>query len=352
VSAALTASFDLAKVALPEVLKLLGPKQAELEAKLGLPAGTNGAALVTALGIDPARPMTLAQLGLGDEARSAMAALRSLVPAKDPLGGRQPGAVQPTGLYDKLKLAMAPVPELVGYRILIPAKDPARVQDVAAKILQAAGLAPFPEGGGFKSRHLYAVVGADGPTVVVDVVGADGGLLTVTGLRNTTRAGGAAEGAAPALPPDSAFAIQFIPERIAEQGFMANLRLTNGALSGQTVDPTQKERITQQGLWEAAESFVVATAPSGARFDTVLLSARLDPGHTKLTMRAEPGPGYDGPGEGAWGTTYAVSSSATAVGSGFDLSRPFLDAWRSPAPPGGAAATALDAKGILRQTRG
>jgi hypothetical protein len=338
-AAALFASIDLTKVAQPGVLDLLGPNKEAIEKQLGLAPGVSGAALVAALGVDPSRPITLAQFVLGEEGKTAIADLRPIIPHAVPIAHGQPGEVQPKGVYEPVTKALASIPALASYRVLIPAKDVAKVKDALDKFMKTLGLTPAGQGT-YASHHLLATVGVAGDTVVVDLVGSYGGTDGLRALR-AQAAGG--HGQPPPLA-GGAFAIRYVPERQAELGFLSETMTTAAAVSGASINPEMRERIMNEGLWEASRTFAAATSAKGARFTQIDVTANLNAGHARATMRAEPGPGYDGPGDDAWGPTFAISSAA-APGSAFDLSRSFVDGWKI---PGDESRTALDLKAFMR----
>jgi hypothetical protein len=345
-ASALVASFDLAKLTDAKVLDMLGAKQSELEKALGLTHGESGADLLAALGIDPARPVELAQLVIGEQAKKAVVDLEALTPSKEPVAHGQPGEVQPEGLFEPARKALAAIPALGSYRIIVPAKDLGRLRSSLDTMLKAGGLKPGPSGE-YSSRHVLVVVGVAPEAAVVDVIAGDGAREGLETLRAEARAH-------PVDPPplgDAAFAVHYSPEREAEIGFLTGAMTAAGAVSGASIDPKMRERILADGLWEASQNLALATGPKGARFTEVDVTGQVGGGHATLTMRAEPGPGYDGPDGDVWSPSFAVQPTAPAPGPGrgFDVSSPFLDGWKIPNPAGH---TGLDTKSFGRSLSG
>jgi hypothetical protein len=115
-----------------------------------------------------------------------------------------------------------------------------------------------------------------------------------------------------------------------------------GALSGGSLDGPIRERIAAQGLWEAAQNLVAAVGSRGDRFSRIELRVSADPMHVASTVRAEPGPGFEGPPDSAWSPSFSVLTAPVG-----DVSRPFLEGWRVPGGP----TTALEGKAFLDWSR-
>ena len=338
--ASVTASCDLASVNFAAILDLLGPLDQPLRAELTslVPQLRTGgtAAVLDAVGIDPSRPIALAEAATSDEGLVAIAALRALVPPAEPEGV---GKASPTpGLFLAMKTTLEKVPAIAVYRVLIPAKSAERVRGTLDALLLLSGWTKGATAGEFTRRHALAIVTGDGDTVAFDLALGDDPRTALAALRASAHA----QHDEPVPLEHDALRIAYVPERVAELGFLAGASTTTHALAGVSIEAQQRERIAVEGLWESAQNLVIVRNARGARFERVELRVSADPVHSPSTLRSEPGPGFEGPPDEAWGTTFTAVSSPIA-----DVSRPFLEAWKVP----GAATSAFDGTAFLRTLR-
>jgi hypothetical protein len=285
------------------------------------------AAMMNALRIDIRRPLAFAVAGPSDEQREAIEALRSLVGS-----GPVSSVPAPVGTYEKLRAAMTPVSTLVAVRILVPTLDAARLKTL---IGTALGHGWHVEGTGEYSRPPARIaVSGDGDTLVVDVALGRDPKSGIASLRAQVAAGHAA-----AVALDGRLsAIHFTPSSVAALAFLSGVSVTAQALSGESVDPDQKDRIAAQGLWEAGQALAVAGTGRGAFFDGVDLGATLDGSHLDLIARALPGPAFVGPADALWAPSTSVGPSPLQSAAVIDVSQPFARAWPLPGDqPGGLA---------------
>ena len=333
--ATLTASLDLVKANLPGALKLFG-LSAMAEAALPQVHDWNGPALLDAIGIDGARPVTVAELAPSEEAKKAIAALRALLPAVEPV--YDPKRVPPPGISTTMKAALAGVPAIVTYRVLIPAKDAKKVRAVLDGALTKGGYRAAANGQ-YSGSGSIAQVSGDGDMVGLDVALGDAPQVALAALAAAVHQ---KHGAATPLEGDT-LRVAYAPEQMGQIGFLTSVLKTLGAVSGQSIDPAQRERIAYEGLLEASHDVLAATSARGARYDHIEMRIPTDPAHAATTVRIDPGPGFDGPPEDTWAPSYTVATGATA-----DVSRPFLAGWKVPGPDG---RTLLDALQFFRWAR-
>ena len=339
----LTATLNPSKLGPAE--KILSTLQPDVEEALGVSHVDGLHRLLASQGVDDARPITLVLLPPAEDAKRAISSLRSLVPAESPEAVKSQGGTPPAPVFDALRKAVDDLGPLAVYRVLLPATDPAKLM---AAIDRALGRAHWKasDNGRYTSTRGVAVATAGAGVVALDIVL---GRRPDDGLKQLASALAArtAAHADIAAPDNAAARIVYAPECVAETGFLSGVTLTVGALSGGSIDTDQKERIAGEGLWESERNILLARGERGARFDRIDLAVSLDGGRAAMTMRAEPGPAFDGPADDAWDTTFTVAGTALPLRT-FDASRPFLSAWKL---PGASAQTALDPAYLLRTVR-
>jgi hypothetical protein len=341
--AAITASIDLARIASPDVMKLVS--QNGLDAVLSVlkvQPGQDLHATLASIGIDESRPVAFAQAGLGEDGHKAITALKAITLPSAPEQQRRPDEADIQGVADAMRTALADVSAVAVYRLLVPTRDATRLKATVASLL---GLAGFKESapGEYSSRHGLAVVHGDGDMVSVDLAVGERGQEALQSLRAMVAKGHVD---APVLA-GAVWRVVYTPERVAEIGLLAGSVQTSTAISGGSIDPSQKNRIAHEGLKESNANLTLSTGSHGARWSRMEVSAGLDGGHVRFVVRAEPGPSFEGPPPDAWAPSFTVKSASPTAHQRFDVSRSFLDAWKVPGP----SATALDLKAILRLAR-
>jgi hypothetical protein len=346
--ACMSASIDATKLA--GVERSLAELQPELERALGAPHVDGFHAFLVSRGIDDARPVTLAVLAPGEEAKKVIAALQPLVPAQSPEAGtgiigalRNQGSASSPPLLDTLLQTVGKLGVVTVYRILIPATDATTAAATIDGAMHVGGWKALSKGR-YKRSDSIAVVTPGTDVVAIDI---SLGRNPDEGFKQLAAALAQGHATAPTLSSVSVH-ITYAPECVGESGFLSGLHSTLGALGGGSIEPDLKERIAREGLWESARNLVLARNERGARFARVDLAGSLDAGHSTLTMRAEPGPGFDIPPDDTWVPTFTAVSAAGAVVRSFDASRPFVSAWKL---PGGPGHTALDGTDLLHAIR-
>jgi hypothetical protein len=274
-------------------------------------------------------------LAPGEEAKKGIAALQPLVPAQSPEAGtgiigalRNPAAPSSPPILDTLLQTVGKLGVVAVYRILIPATNATAAAATIDGAMHIGGWKTVREGR-YKRSDSIAVVTPGTDVVALDI---SLGRNPDEGFQQLAAAVAQGHANAPTLGSVSVH-VTYAPECVGESGFLSGLHSTLGAVSGGSIEPDLKERIAREGLWESAQNLVLARNERGARFARVDLAGSLDAGHSTLTMRAEPGPGFDLPPDDAWGPTFTAVSGAGAVVRSFDASRPFLSAWKLPGTP-------------------
>ena len=334
--AAVIGSFDVSQANLASALKLLDGRVRTVVESL-VPQLRTGTVpeILDSIGIDPERPLTFAETRLGADGLAAIASLRHLVPESEP-GVGAPTA-PPPGLYAAPREALDGVTAVATYRVLLPTKNPARLRGTLDAVFSMAGWKPSSHGE-YSSAHAIATVTGEEGIVAFDLAVGSDPRKALDGLRASTHT---AHEDAPPLEHD-ALRIAYVPSRVAEIGFLSGAGAVAGALSGASIEASIRERIAAQGLWEAAQNLVAAVGTRGDRFSRIEVRVSPDPMHTASTVRAEPGPGFEGPPDSAWQPTFSVLP--TPIG---DVSRPFLESWKVPGGP----KTALEGKAFLDWSR-
>jgi len=332
--AALTASVDLAKLA-PALMLAFRPIAPRLTVALGLNPNLPLHALFETLGVDEARPLVVAEGGVTDDQQRAVATLRADIPPNSLEAGWR--AAWPEGRYAAMKDALGGVPAVMTFRILIPATSAVRVRSTLDSLAGLFGLAATRPGE-YAGGHALAVVNGDGDVVAVDVAI---GTQPEAGLAALVAATARGHATPPPLGQDAVH-VAYVPERMAALGFLSGVATTTVALSSDSLVAADRQRLAVEGLWESSQNLVLATTARGARFDRVDVTVGAEPGHPRVTLRAEPGPGFEGPPDDAWAPSFGL------LGTAVDVSVPFLTGWTT---PGGGGRTALDGKGGLGQIR-
>lgn len=312
-NAAVRASFDVSVIDRPAVRALLAPFEAEL-VRSGLPLSRdrNKSETLSALGIDGARPVTVALLGYGDASRKRLDALRRLAESLHERGQPNPPVLA------KLRSALDEEPWLVAHRVLVPVTDAERFTKQLDELLTREG--HKSEGRGlYTVRHAATRVSADAHTVSID---------TISGTSDSPKSAFAEldarvrEGVEAPVLEGRAARIVFAPPALAYVGFATGLVVTSGALSGDSVSEDQKERIAVEGMRESAQTFSLAD------FDEVDLRLGLSLPRAELIVRATPGATFRALPEAAWATSPSVE--APGYSRRLELTAAFGRGWPLP----------------------
>jgi hypothetical protein len=119
------------------------------------------------------------------------------------------------------------------------------------------------------------------------------------------------------------------PQAMAAIGYLSGVVSAAGAVSGDSIDPSQKMQILRQGITEAGQNFAVAN------FDKVEMEGRLSP--FEFVGRAKPSASFAMPPADAFAQSMGVSyGQGVAVAQ---ASRAFMKGWPF---PGGSMKAGLD----------
>jgi hypothetical protein len=300
--APLVAAFD------PAIAARITPLREELERDFDL---ASGALLANAasLGLDTNRPVTLAVAPLDDAQAKLVAELRAAVPDKN--------APVPEALVKRVLSVDSPI--IV--RVLVPATDAQKLEQTIGKFLQADRWRHVASGWEKHSEHVE--LSDDGANVAVDFFSSHKG--DPKAYRAFTAS---AHDAAPALDGKTARA-SWSPMGVAAVGYLNDVIRACGAVSGGSVDPSQRERILQEGFWEASRAFDVAS------FERVEIEGKLDP--FEIVGRAKPSASFVAPPADAFAQSPGISLANVAMLA--QASRAFVRGWPF---PGGSVKSALE----------
>jgi hypothetical protein len=252
-------------------LLVLAPElRGQIERSLDLAPGSFDLA---ALGLDARRPVVLAVATLDAAQRKLVERVRPLAASKTPTPATA------AAIRDVLALGVeSPL------RVLVPVTNVDKARSTVDALLRKEGWRP--RGADAYERHRGLIVlSHDEATLAVDVASAHTPSEAAAIART---AFAAATDPVPGLDGEVAH-VTWRPAELARFGFLKGIVTTCAAVSGESIDPAQRERIAAQGFWEAGQLFGLAGNPRGAFFDRVDVSARIAP--FEVTMRARPGPG-------------------------------------------------------------
>jgi hypothetical protein len=297
--APLVATFDATALAKIE------PLRAELERDFDLGSGSllDNAAL---LGFDTKRPVTIALAPLDDAQTKLVADLRAAGPT------------------DAMLQRVSEMKSPIAVRILVPATSPTKLEETIGKVLHAEHW--HHTASGWETHDMTIELDDDGQNVAVDVFAArkhDPQLARA--FKSTARE-------APPAVGDRTLRASWSPAALASLGYLSEVIKAVGAVSGGSVDPSQRARILQEGFSEAARGFAVAT------FDRVEVEGQLSP--FELVGRARPSASFTAPPADAFAQAPGVAVPGAVVLA--QATRAFIKGWSF---PGGSPAELL---GMIR----
>ncbi|HEY1959242.1 MAG TPA: hypothetical protein VGH28_26690 [Polyangiaceae bacterium] len=291
------ATFDISEVAssFPAV-------RAEIEHDFQLPDGALSGDLGQ-LGIDTKRPVAFAVATPSPEAAALVHDLRTA-----------PGTAIETARR------MYGIPLLFGFRVLLPATDPHRLSATLRELVTKAGWKQ--KGDAFFAPHQALAIRSDVAWVALDIAAALGTEASLPALEHVL--------AGPLEQPASQREIVHVtcsPQAFAPVPYLMGMTQIIGAISGESVNPEQKERIFAVGSKEANAVFTLAEQNGKPIFDRVDLTASVAP--FEVAIRAKPAAGFVMPPADDW----AASTALVFPGSIATLSgrNALIDAW--PFPP-------------------
>jgi hypothetical protein len=286
---AVVASLDPEKASmmLSAIVSGLGPSERMMLERF-LPEA--GRALLSqhaasALGIDSHRPIRLG-MALTAEGRGVLESLRRMQVA----GEEQPGIAQEI----ETALGERPAPKLQ-VRVSVPVLEPSVLLGTLQSLLEQEGWQSHPAPAGYQSSWTEG-------TAALLIASRQGHLVfdlyVGSSVRGERLANAAAQGARQGLSakPDPAplleghgLRISFVPERVAEFGFVEGLTKASKAMAG--VDSPVRDRLMSEGWREASRNFALARNGRGAFFESVDITADANGILPSVQGRAEPGPG-------------------------------------------------------------
>jgi len=289
-------------------LGLAAGARAEIEHELGLPDGALGGDL-SELGVDAKRPMVFAFAPL-DEAGA------KIVDELGPAAAR----AEPNAANEALERIRSSHFQLAT-RVLVPSSEPKKLASSIESLLAKAKWEAVP--GGFARRHTVARVSSDASWVALDVGGELGPRASFATLESVM---GGPQDAPPSLDGGVVHAT-WSPAETARVGFLMSMSVVTGAVSGGSIDPSQRARIVAEGLKEASSLFALGGTRDKAMFTRLDVRGRVSP--FELTLRAEPAAGVTIPPDATWSPSpsVAIGGAQAQVAE----TRAFHDAWNLPA---------------------
>ncbi|CAN5125370.1 hypothetical protein BH09MYX1_BH09MYX1_49190 [soil metagenome] len=252
------------------------------------------------LGIDPARPILFAEMGPTAEQHALL--------------DRAAAITDPSGAGKKLIEAVRTAKEGRAFRIVVPAKDAGKTKAAIALFLETIGLEDAGDGT-FSAHYARAVVTAAGNDFVVDFGLGAAPREAIDSVRALVASGHAT---APALD-GRAFHAVYKTKPMLELSMTTGLVEIAGAISGESVEPAQRDRIAMVGIHEALGVKPLVDAPM---FDQIDISARVDGKKLTVETRGELSKGLVDPPPTAWkdgpsitgdGVTGVVSATSALV---------------------------------------
>ena len=294
--APLVVTFDLGAM-----VSVFGAARGELEHELGLSPGALSGDL-SELGVDPKRPVVVALAPLDADEESAVDALAAIAP--DAANGQQ---IVDTYLRAKLPLESA-------MRVVVPAVHPRDLAKTLGSLVARAGWTSA--GRGYTKPHQILEITAGASSVALDLAGAREPKTAFDALE---RVMSASREPLPRL--EGALHATWVPASYARLGFLMGMTKVVGAISGESVDASQRARIAAEGSSEASSLFALAGPKGHPTFERVDVSARLEP--FAITVRAHPGAGFSMPPTGAFAPSASVSiaSARSELGGAVALMR-------------------------------
>ncbi len=282
--------------------------RSEIEHTLDLASGTlldNAASF----GFDVKRPVTIAVAPLDDAQTKLITDLRATASDK------------PTPVSDQAVQRVLAAGSPIVIRFLLPTTDAGKLTRTITTFLHSDHWHHTASGWDQHTKHLE--ITDDGQNVAVDLTSSRG-----RGERAASAAMAKAHDAPPNLDGRTVRA-SWSPAALANLGYLDGLAKTCEAVSGDSIDASQRARIVEQGFWEASRVFALAT------FDRVDVEGRLDP--FELVGRARPGASFAAlPADAlTQAPGYAMAGSVMFA----QASRAFLKGWSF---PGGSARSTLE----------
>ncbi len=241
------------------------------------------------LGLDVTRPVTVAELGVTDAQRRAVAAVAAR--PVDPVDGNG----------EAVRRAAAGVSFDNAFRMVIPTTNAMKTKAAAELALAGAG-AKDAGGDAYELAHGRVELRATNDVVVIDVGLGETPKLGLEALRARVAAGHAD------APPLEGRAVRarYRPAGVAELGGLMNLFRGSSAMDTPNLSARDRDRMASEIVKE------VKGATLAGSYDSVDLSARVEsPQRISFEARGEPGPTSVVPPATAW----APSPSITAEGA-------------------------------------
>lgn len=299
--AAFVASFDSSTA-----IGLGGKVVSEIERELGIPPGALASG--AQIGLDTSRPIAFALPMLDDAQRRLVDELRAVATSST------------SGPSDATNAVMRAANVTLSMRLLVPSTDTAKLEAFIGAALDKMDFHKTKRG--FTKHAMTVAISEDASSVTIDVTQARSAHDAEASFEALANSGHDA----PLALDGKAFRATWSPTALAGYSFLTGLVAVAGAISGASIDPSQRERIAHAGLVEASEAFTLAGSPPA--FERIDVEARAAP--FELVVRAKTGASFVMPPDSVW----APSTSAALEGASAsaESTRELTTAFPSPKP--------------------